>query len=241
MSIKDFLKPAPYINNTNPINPSDREKDDYDVELSKLTNDRFNLLRLVAILAFVIVIMAISLIYFATKSEIKPYIVEVDTQTGIVRNAGYLQEQKYEPQEVAKKYFITDFIKKMREIPLDPVLYKRNINSSYAFLSRDAMGKLNHYLQSEDIAKTLGHKTVQVKINVILPLTESNNSYQVRWVETRYSLDTGNKETVEMSGVFTIAIKPPENEEMALKNPLGIYITDFSWDKEAVKQDKNKK
>ena len=123
MSIKDFLKPAPYINNTNPINPSDRAKDDYDVELSKLTNDRFNLLRLVAILAFVIVIMAISLIYFATKSEIKPYIVEVDTQTGIVRNAGYLQEQKYEPQEVAKKYFITDFIKKMREIPLDPVLY----------------------------------------------------------------------------------------------------------------------
>ena len=147
MSIKDFLKPAPYINNTNPINPSDRAKNDYDVELSKLTNDRFNLLRLVAILAFVIVIMTISLIYFATKSEIKPYIVEVDTQTGIVRNAGYLQEQKYEPQEVAKKYFITDFIKKMREIPLDPVLYKRNINSSYAFLSRDAMGKLNHYLQ----------------------------------------------------------------------------------------------
>ena len=236
MSIKDFLKPAPYINNTNPINPSDRAKDDYDVELSKLTNDRFNLLRLVAILAFVIVIMTISLIYFATKSEIKPYIVEVDTQTGIVRNAGYLQEQKYEPQEVAKKYFITDFIKKMREIPLDPVLYKRNINSSYAFLSRDAMGKLNHYLQSEDIAKALGHKTVQVEINVILPLTESNNSYQVRWIETRYSLDTGNKETVEMSGVFTIAVKPPENDER-----YGIYITDFSWDKEAVKQDKNKK
>lgn len=26
MSIKDFLKPAPYINNTNPINPSDRAK-----------------------------------------------------------------------------------------------------------------------------------------------------------------------------------------------------------------------
>ena len=75
MSIKDFLKPAPYINNTNPINPSDRAKDDYDVELSKLTNDRFNLLRLVAILAFVIVIMAISLIYFATKSEIKPLVI----------------------------------------------------------------------------------------------------------------------------------------------------------------------
>ena len=45
MSIKDFLKPAPYINNTNPINPSDRAKNDYDVELSKLTNDRFNLLQ----------------------------------------------------------------------------------------------------------------------------------------------------------------------------------------------------
>ena len=29
MSIKDFLKPAPYINNTNPINTSDRAKDDY--------------------------------------------------------------------------------------------------------------------------------------------------------------------------------------------------------------------
>ena len=44
-----------------------------------------------------------------------------------------------------------------------------------------------------------------------------------------------------MTGIFTIAIKPQENEEKALKNPLGIYITDFSWDKEAVKQDKNKK
>ena len=48
----------------------------------------------------------------------------------------------------------------MREIPLDPVLYKRNINSSYAFLSRDAMGKLNHYLQSEDIAKALGQRAI---------------------------------------------------------------------------------
>ena len=236
MNIRDFFKPAPYITSSRPVNPADKASYDYDVELSKLTNDRYNLLRLCAVLAIVIVVMTGSLIYFATKSEIKPYIVEVDTQTGIVRNAGYLQEQTYNPQEVAIKYFITDFVKKTREIPLDPVLYKRNVNSAYAFLSRDAMSKLNNYLQSEDVAKMLGSETTQVQISVVLPLSGSTNSYQVRWVETIYGFDSGTKTVNEMSGIFTVAIKPPENEEMALKNPLGIYITDFSWDKEAVKE-----
>lgn len=42
-----------------------------------------------------------------------------------------------------------------------------------------------------------------------------------------------------MSAIVTIAIKAPENEATLTINPLGIYIKDFSWDKEASKEIQN--
>lgn len=42
-----------------------------------------------------------------------------------------------------------------------------------------------------------------------------------------------------MSAIVTIAIKAPKDEATLTINPLGIYIKDFSWDKEASKEIQN--
>ena len=39
-----------------------------------------------------------------------------------------------------------------------------------------------------------------------------------------------------MSAVITIVMKAPTDQATLQVNPLGIYVQDFSWDKEAVKE-----
>ena len=66
------------------------------------------------------------------KSSVAPYVIEVDSTTGLVKNVGLVQEQKYDIKDAQIKYFLGQFIKNIRELPLDIVIYKQNINTAYA-------------------------------------------------------------------------------------------------------------
>ena len=72
---------------------------------------------------------------------------------------------------------------------------------------------------------------MQVSITVFVPMGE--NSYQVRWNEEEYALDSAQKTIVPMTGVFTVHLSPPKEEKDISNNPLGMYITDFNWSKDS--------
>ena len=151
-----------------------------------------------------------------------------------------IQEQKYDIKDAQIKYFLGQFIKNIRELPLDIVIYKQNINTAYAFMTKDAANKMNSILSAdENLTQNIGKKTVLTKINTILPISGSENSWQIRWTEETYTLGSNKKNVANMSAIVTIAIKAPKDEATLTINPLGIYIKDFSWDKEASKEIQN--
>ena len=78
------------------------------------------------------------------------------------------------------KYFLSKFVKNVREVPLDPIVYRENLNTSYGFLTKNAMAKLQTMLRSEGVNEKFGHQTVQVNISTVLPM-EGGHSYQIRW------------------------------------------------------------
>jgi type IV secretory pathway TrbF-like protein len=66
---------------------------------------------------------------------------------------------------------------------------------------------MNSYIQTDNPLAKVGTETVQVKINVIIPL--SANSYQLRWKEAKFTKEGTLAETARMTGVFTLELVTP--------------------------------
>lgn len=219
------------------LDPMEKAKRTWDRRTGNLVIQNYNLRRITFLLCIIILVLTGGLVIQSLKSSVKPYVIEVDSTTGLVKNVGLVQEQAYSPSEAEIKYFLGQFIKNVREIPLDAVIYKQNINTAYAFMTRDAANKMNNLLShDENLIQDIGKKTVITKINTVLPIAGSNNSWQVRWSEETYILGSEKKTVSDMSAVITIVMKAPTDQATLQVNPLGIYVQDFSWDKEAVKK-----
>lgn len=179
----------------------------------------------------VVGLLTCGLIFQSTKSTVTPYVIEVDSTTGMAKNVGPIQAHAYSPKEAEIKYFLTEYIKNTREVPLDPVVFTEKWNKAYAYMTKSAANKMNTIMQNEQPMANLTKKTVQVNILVIVPM--GNNSYQVRWTEEEFLIGSGQKTVVPMSGVFTTYLNPPTNEKELAVNPLGVYISDFNWSRES--------
>jgi type IV secretion system protein VirB5 len=70
-------------------------------------------------------------------------------------------------------------------------------------------------------------RTVEIK-NI---LQKSDGTYQVRWTETTYS--NGIRRSKEdFTGLFQVKLIPARDEADTFKNPIGVYITNFTWSRE---------
>lgn len=184
----------------------------WDEREGEIIVQNYNLRRLLVGMLAVVMFMTVGLVYKSLSSNVMPYIVEVDTTTGMVRNVGTVEASKhYQAGESVYKYFLSRFLKNTREIPLDPVVYKENITTSYGFLTKDAAKKLQTMLKTGKLTEKFGHQTVQINISTILPM-ESGHSY---------------------IGIFTVQTIRSDDETKLLVNPIGMYISDFSWSKDA--------
>lgn len=215
-----------------PRTPAEKAAETWDKREGAIVVQNHNLRRIIVGLIVISGLLTVGLVVQSLKSTVIPYVVEVDTSTGMVKNAGPLQENKYTPQEAETKYFISKFIINTREIPLDPVVYKEHWNTAYAFLTKAASSKMNAEIKNEKTAEKFGKRTVQVNITSILPM-EGSNSYQVRWNEEEFAIGSGEKTVTPMSGIFTITNIPAKDEETLKVNPLGVYISDFNWARDA--------
>lgn len=200
-----------------------------------------NLRKITVCLAAACVVLSCGLVYESMRSTVEPYIVEVDTTTGEVRKAGVMSEMNYQPQEVEYAYFIGEFVKKTRTMPLDPVVYKKNWEEAYNFLTRDAATKMNAQVQQDKVAEDFGKKTVQVQIVSILPVDGSSSSFQVRWNEEIFVPGSGEKQVIPMTGTFTITRLEVKEKEKLQLNPLSMYISDFNMQKDTTAATTSKK
>lgn len=196
-----------------------------------------NLRRIIVGLLIAQVMTTGGLVYQSLKSTVEPYVLEVDHTTGAVKNVGMVATEKYQPQEASVKYFLRQFIMDTREVELDPISYKKRRVRAYSFCTENSLAKLNAEIQSENKNADFGKKTVQVNIDSILPI-EGGSSYTVRWTEEEFFIGSGQKKTVAMSGVFTVALVQPKDAETIKTNPLGIYFSDFNWSKDSTEANK---
>ncbi len=173
------------------------------------------------------------LVLQSLQSKVVPVIVGLDRERGEPVVLGSVYERPYQPQLQEIKYFLTHFITLVRAVPKDPVLIKQNWLKAYAFLRRDAANVLNSLTNSEvdSPLKRIGEQTVIVQPLSVVQVA-GGDSFQARWEESIYNQQGNAVERYVMNAVFTIELEQPKDEKSLTQNPLGLYITNFQWNRE---------
>lgn len=220
------------------ISPMDKERREWDEREGSKVIQASNWRKMAFSLLIICVALVGGIIYQSMKSQLVPYVVEVDKQTGQVLNAGVIKESNYTPQEAVIKYFVGKFLINSRSIPLDPVVYKEQLKTAYAYLTKDGAAKFDSEMKSTKTIDKFGHKTVQVNITSILPIDDTNAAddgkhYQIHWQEEEFTIGSGDKVVTPMSGIVTVKTIKVDDPKTLDTNPLGLYISDFNFSKDA--------
>ena len=174
------------------------------------------------------IIMAIGLIYVGSQAKTIPFIIEID-KTGQVRGVGSADSQNYQPNEAVLAYFLQRFISNVRSLSKDPVVVRKNWTEAYNALSLGAANMMEARLKEHNPLRDVGKRSRTVEINSLLRI--SNNSFQAEWVENEYNNVGTVLEVSHYRGIFNVLLQEPKNESSIRKNPLGIFIDHFSWQK----------
>lgn len=208
-------------------------------------NDRVGLLvsgqrqwQLISIISLLIASGSLgAYIYESNQSSYIPYIVEVDKlgQTAAVSIA--TKAQPFDP--IIIKSYLASFIQNARMVTPDASLQRKAIYDVFALMENgsSATNKMTNYLNGDPKTTPFARaesETVSIQIDTVLPQTES--SWQVSWFETITDRDgVQHSKPTRWTALITITSSPPDkftSEEQILRNPIGLYVTDFSWAKQ---------
>jgi len=206
------------------LTPYQRAQQEWDLRIGSSRSQARNW-RILAILSLLAaVLLTILVLFMFTNRKDHIYIAEVTKEGKVVNVAPLLI--RYQPNDAQKEYFIAHFVELIRSVPLDPVLAKKNWLTAYNFLNSRGAERLNYYFRQNNPIALLGKKTITIQISDINPI--STTTLNVNWVETIINTNGQEEAKKSYSGIFTIAINQPTTNEKILRNPLGLYIIDFS-------------
>jgi type IV secretory pathway TrbF-like protein len=207
--------------------PYDRAKAEWAGLLGTATIQAKNW-RLIALIESVIIILVLLILMaVASKSSVTTFIVETDKigKVSAIEKLG----KTHIPNENNMKYFLGKFIKKSRSIPSDPVVLKEQWKSVYSFMTRNARNKMTQYASELDPVELMA--SMSISVDIVSVTAMSHDAYQVQWVEKQYSTEGILEGEQRYNAILTTQLHAPKTEEEIFVNPLGIYVSDFNWNK----------
>lgn len=165
--------------------------------------------------------------YRSSESRFIPYVVQVDklgdaVAVGPVSTAP-VRDNRVIVAQLARWVF--DVRSVFHDARAENVL----LADSYQSVAPDsqALASINQWLRAHNPFKRGHDTTVSVSVHDVLPI--SANVYRVTWTERVRGRNTGTVDVSHWSAIITIKIEPPSSAAAIMKNPMGVYITNFSW------------
>lgn len=170
-------------------------------------------------------------IWIGSQSKFIPYIVKVD-KAGTAIGAGVADEAPAATARV-KQALVAGFIEQSRLVSVDWTLQRKALDCVTALIRQgDPSGqKLSEFWNSPGGNPFERAKKEIVDISITSVIQASQATWEVEWIETKRGRDGGLIERVPMRALVTLAEDPSQIESQAqmLRNPLGIFVQDFSW------------
>lgn len=220
-----------------PANPYLASRRAWNAHVGALVASR-RIWQLVGLIALLIVLACVGgLVHIGSQSKFVPYVVEVD-KLGQPLAVGIADRATPADPRVIRSTLAT-FITDLRTVTPDAALQRKAIFRAYAVLGMGAAAthKTNEWFNGAgNISpfKRAATETVSVQIDSVL--AQSATSWQVDWIESVH--DRSGKPTsapTRMRALVSVQVadQPSDASEQQLRdNPLGIFITDFSWSRQ---------
>lgn len=178
-------------------------------------------------LGALVLVLVMGATMIALQKRTFVHVVEVSPQGEVlsVRPAS----GEYTPTDAQVSYFLGHFVKLVRSVPTDGVVLRENWLEAYRFLAPQAAQRLNEAAREEDPFSLLGTTARTAIITSIVQ--RSGETWQVSWIEATHGANGGARSTY--TGLFTIRFDRPRTSDALARNPLGLFITEFSFSPEA--------
>lgn len=162
----------------------------------------------------------------ASQNRVVPYIVQVDEH-------GYEIAVKpaEELSQIDERIIIArvgTFVERLRTVVSDSDAQKSYMRWVYASIpeSSQALSATNVFYKDNDPFKEAAAlRTKTVEVLSVLPI--SKDTWRAQWRET-VSQNGTPQESSEWSGLFTVDTSPVKEMRSVIRNPLGIYIVEYS-------------
>ncbi|MFO9752150.1 conjugal transfer protein TrbF [Legionella pneumophila serogroup 1] len=191
--------------------------------------------QLVSLGCLLITLAAIGgLITIGSQSKFIPLVFQQDASgnTLSVTRADKVGEASIDDYRAAAAHFIEN----IRMVSVDVALQKKAVFQVYSYLNQNdaALTKVQEFYSDKQHSNPFdraAHEIVSIEIRSVLQ--ESEDTWQVDWVETVRNRDGTLKEKpAQMKAIVTMYQDNELNDvsnESILKNPHLIYIRDFNW------------
>ncbi len=198
-------------------------------------NERNLFLKLFLLSVVINLIQGMANTYLGIRAgnNIKLIWTRVEKDTGAVVGTDVVTKSNMKVEENEIKYHIQRFVLDVRTVPMDKKYYNDKLREQSFYLTNASQEKLNNMVRNDGILTLISERrTSTAKITSVNKVTNTNNTYQIRWSEEIFGPNGENEETRNYIGVFSIDYATLKTEEEHLKNPLGIIIKDFSLSRE---------
>lgn len=136
-------------------------------------------------------------------------------------------DSAYTPTDAQVSYFLGQFVRLVRAVPTDAVVLRENWLQAYAYLTPKSAQTLNDMARAEDPFAFVGQRARTIAVRSIVQ--RSAGSWQVSWVEATSGDGAGAGERRLYTGLFTVTERKQTRSDALARNPLGLFITQFSW------------
>lgn len=173
----------------------------------------------------------VGLVYLGAQPKAVPHIIEVD-RLGAPTYRGPVAQGDYVPPDAAIKYHLHRFLEDTRTISSDIAVVKRNWLDAYTLCSQRGGNMLTTYVQAPGNDPFRRALEERVTIEIISTVRVSADTWQLDWRETLWD-KAGQPQAapVVWRAMLRTLAQVPKTEAAMIKNPLGLYIDEFHWDK----------
>jgi len=191
-----------------------------------------------ALISMLVALAAVGgVVYIGSQSKFVPYVVEVNKLGEAMAVAPAKRGEKVDQRIVRAS--IAEFIVNARTVTPDIAMQRKAIFKVYALMNSgsSATRKMTAYLNGSPDTnpfKRAEKQTVDVEVVSAIPQTAS--TWQVDWIETQRTRkgEIMGKPT-RMRAMLNVHSQPTTSdtsEDQIRLNPMGIYVSDYSWTKQ---------
>ncbi len=192
--------------------------------------------RLWQYLALVSLLLALAavagLVVIGTQSRFVPYVVEVD-KLGQTMGVGRADKAAVADERVIRAT-LGSFIRDARMVSFDRHIQNEAIWRLFSMLKQGdpALLKMTEYMKDPNTSPTKRAETESVGVEIAAILAQSPNTWEITWTETAWNRVGQPVRKQLMRGLLSVYSIPPTSatkEDDILRNPLGLFVKDYSW------------